>query len=354
MKDVTDIVKKYATAEPEPEEVDFFEMYEKSRLSMRKPVTRAEPVVKIHGIPVCTRKSLSLLSGPSKGGKTAITSILCAGAIKTANGYDGCPLIEVTDNGQQHAVLHIDTEQSESQQYNNLERAIVKRTGRSEEPDYFYTYNTRDYEIKDLRPFVERMFKATFKKHGGIHLAIIDGAADFAASVNDEAEANGLVKFFGQLAAEYNTAIILLLHLNPGSNKERGHLGSQLQRKCESVLTITKENETSLLEAKLLRNGANADFTPLAFQYNSYKGYHTFIDGYRRKDDGRLDEMAQQIFTERRTSAVAVAMITEMEGGSGRNGARTLSRMKELGIVGTAKEGKNTFYALKGYEDLPF
>ncbi len=336
---------------------DFFERYEGSRISLKKEVEIPQPVVKIHGMPVCTRQSLTLLSGASKAGKTAFTSILCAGAIKTANGYDGCPYIEVTDNTEQHAVIHIDTEQSESQQFNNMKNAVAKRAYRNEEPDYYYSYNSRDFSIEELNTFVKDLFREATKKHGGIHLAIIDGAADFLKSVNDEVEANDLIKTFGQLASEYNTSIILILHLNPGSTKERGHIGSQAPRKCETVLTITKDvkqPDVSVLEAKLLRNGSLTDFTPLAFMFDKHKRYHTFIDGYKKPDEARLPELAKQVFVERMNWSDSVKAIAQAEGYSERQGATTLKDMLDLGILAKAVEGRNTFYALKGYEDVPF
>lgn len=346
-----------ALIEKEFAKFDFFVRYEDRRISLKKPVEVPEAVVKIHDMPVCTRQSLTLLSGASKAGKTAFTSLLCAGAIKTANGYDGCQYIEVTDNINQHAVLHIDTEQSESQQFTNIKNAIAKRAYRSEEPDYFYSYNSRDFALDELNEFLKELFREAAKKHGGIHLAIIDGAADFLKSVNDEVEANDLIKTFGQLASEYNTAIILILHLNPGSNKERGHIGSQAQRKCETVLTITKDPtrpNLSVLEAKLLRNGNIADFTPLAFEYDTNKRYHTFIDGYKKPDEARLPELAKQVFLERMNWSDSVKAIAEAEGYSKRQGATTLSEMLALGIVSKAVEGRNVFYGLTGYEEVPF
>ena len=77
-------------------------------------------------------------------------------------------------------------------------------------------------------------------KQGEIEgLAIIDGVADLCANINDPEEANDLVAGLMHIAREYKVAILLILHLNPGSDvKSRGHLGSQLERKSKTVLQV--------------------------------------------------------------------------------------------------------------------
>jgi hypothetical protein len=329
------------------------------RITANNPIPEPVAVVSIHGIPICTRQSISMLSGPSKGGKTAITSVISAGAIATANGYDGCEFIEVQHNENLHAILHIDTEQSIYHHYRNHKNSILKRARIEREPEHFYSYNIRSLNLSEYREKLQGLFNALKEKHGGIHLVIIDGVADFITSPNDEAEANGIVDFFGHLATNFDTTIILVLHLNPGTDKERGHLGSQLQRKCESVLTISKDkgSDVSVLEAKILRSGGNSDFSPIRYQFDKSKGYHTFLEGTApiQAKSTNLDELAKFVFTESCNAGTAVKLIMQYEVVAERKAKTILNDLYNSGLVDKTRHGESVVYSLKDDPDAtPF
>ena len=331
---------------------DVFAKYEHLRISESKPVEMpCATVTAFNGIHICTRKSITTLSGQSKGGKSAISSVLLSNCIKTSNGFDGCENLKVSDNEDLKAVIHVDTEQSVYHHYRNFKNSILKRALIDSEPDYFYSYNIRQLNLPEYKIFVEHIFEAAYSKHGGIHLSIIDGIADFIGSVNDEEEANSIVSFFEHLAIKYDTAIILILHLNPGSDKERGHLGSQLQRKSESVLTIKKEGDISILEAKLLRSGATGDFHPIRYQFDKEKGYHTFF-GAENGGEGLkvsiLRDMAHDLFTtEKMKYSDAVKMIEQYEVCGVRTAKNRIKQMTDAGIVERTKIDTSVYYSLK-------
>jgi RecA-family ATPase len=320
--------------------------YKHLRITADKPEVIPDAVVKIHGIPVCTRKNLTLLSGASKSGKTAITSVICAGAI-SFSGLDGSAAIEVSPNVDSLAIIHIDTEQSRYHHYRNFKYAVLKRAGLATDPAYYYSYNLRQLPQAEYERFLDSLFETAHEINGGIHLAVIDGVADFIPSVNDEVEANRLTNYLEQLAIKYDTTIILVLHVNPGSEKERGHLGSHLLRKCESVLTIKKEGDISALEAKLLRGGAVSQFTPVYYQFDDYKGYHVFMDaGDSVARKRALRELAEKVFTNALTSVKALKKIEELEKCVERTAKRRLKDMLEVGVIERQELDNGVYYQL--------
>ncbi len=118
------------------------------------------------------------------------------------------------------------------------------------------------------------------ERFAGIHLITIDGGADYIASVNDEEQANEIIEYFTHLSIRYNCPVIIIVHLNPNSDKERGHFGSHLQRKCYGLLTIEKAkgNDISTLIPKAFRKAGNADVVPVCFAYDKEKHYHVQVN----------------------------------------------------------------------------
>jgi hypothetical protein len=85
-------------------------------------------------------------------------------------------------------------------------------------------------------------------------LIVIDGIADLQRNTNDLEESDALVGALMRLSTQTNTHIICVLHTNPGTDKARGHLGSSLQRKAESVIFVHRVGECSIVEPQFCRN----------------------------------------------------------------------------------------------------
>jgi hypothetical protein len=93
-------------------------------------------------------------------------------------------------------------------------------------------------------------------------LVIVDGISDLMYNTNDIAESDSIVGRLMALSTDYSCHILRVLHTNPDSDKARGHIGSTLQRKAETVLFVHKVGESSVVEPQFCRN---EEFEPFAF-----------------------------------------------------------------------------------------
>jgi len=257
--------------------------------NIKLPVT----IIALNGEAISTEGNITTFSGASKSGKTACTGFLIAGAIsEDGNIIDELEGMDVEPNSERKAVIHIDTEQARHKHQYNL-KSILKRAGLTKCPDYFLSYNIRQSDINEYSKITTGICEAASAKFDGIHLIVIDGIADYISDVNDAIQSNAVVKYFEELAIMYSTPIVVIVHTNPGTDKERGHLGSQCQRKSESVITIKTENDTSYIEPKLLRNAGKADIPLLQFKYDKGRGYHIScgirINEQENKDRERIE-----------------------------------------------------------------
>ena len=318
--------------------------YNRLRISALNPLKAPTPIISINGVPISTEGNIMILSGDSKSGKSALCNVILAGAIcPIGQQYDGFQGIDIEPNYQSKAVLHFDTEQSTHQHYKSFKNSILNRVALSIEPTLYYTYNIREIDISKYRSMCREIFESVYKKHNGIHLAVIDGAADFIKSVNDEEESNAIIKFFEQLAIEFKPPIILIIHFNPKSEKQRGHLGSQLQRKAESVIAIKKNEGISYIEPQLLRNGSNANIPHIQFSYDETKGYHISCGVFNKtsKEDEekkQLEILAKTVFSDIPMSFTdAINKLTEITKSSNRTMSTRLKKMVELELVSKSK-----------------
>jgi len=277
------------------------EDYEHLRITKEKDIPRPEPTIRIAGGAVASRGNLTGISAPSKGGKTAVAGVVMAGAISITGDIDGFPDLVVEPNPDGKAVINMDTEQAEADQQDGIV-AILNRAGYDSTPDHFLAYNIRKLSIVDYQPVTSAICKLAAAKFGGIHLILIDGGADYIRNFNDQATAYDIIQFFIHLAITHDCPVIVIVHQNPGSDKERGHFGTELQRKCFGLLSIKKEGDVSTLEPKMLRKAGNGDIPLINFQYDKMKGYHVQVnagDPEARKDGKqreRIREICEAIF----------------------------------------------------------
>lgn len=191
------------------------------------------------GVGVCTPGNLTAISAAPKAGKTAaIGGMIAASFAKLER---DC-LNWTSENVSGLALVHFDTEQCPFDHWQLIKRAI-RRAGVSAAPDWLQSYCVTGFSHKDICEAIELSLDMAAQKFGGIHSFILDGVADAVADVNDPAESNKFISELHALAIQYDCPIIGVIHLNPGSQKTRGHLGSQLERKAETNLQLEKDDE---------------------------------------------------------------------------------------------------------------
>lgn len=266
----------------QPKSLSDFDQY---RITKERDIPRSRPTITIDGAAIATAGNLLGISAQIKAGKTAIKGVILAASLSQSGIADGFPTI-MCEPANGKAVIDLDTEQSEVDQQDNL-NAILQRAGLETTPDNLRSYNIRQLSMKDYKGFTNSICELCAEKFNGIHLITIDGGADFISSVNDEEQANEILEYFTHLSIRFNCPVIIIVHLNPNSDKERGHLGSQLQRKCFGLLTIekTKGSDISSLIPKAFRKAGNGDVQPVCFAYDKEKHYHVQVDAPDKEEE---------------------------------------------------------------------
>jgi hypothetical protein len=279
--------------------------YDYLRITDTTEIPIPRPVLTLSGQVIAVNSDIFAISGESKSGKSGFLNMVIAAAL-TPDGtcMDAVKGMQVEPNPNNHAVLHFDTEQARHKHQYNI-KSILRRASFAFCPEYFLSYNLRQLPINQYQSITTGICEAATAEHGEIHSIFIDGGADFVADVNDQANSNELIKYFEELAISFNTAVFIVVHTNPGSNKERGHFGSQLQRKAGGILTIKNENDISVLEAKMLRYAGSGNIEKLIFQYDIDKGYHVGTGILEKQDPEKIrkerkisqaTEIAKEVF----------------------------------------------------------
>lgn len=216
-----------------------------------------------------TLGNFSCLIGKAKSRKTFLLSLLTAGVIRSDNKfYSEIPAGKTT-------ILYFDTEQGEYDSLNVIKR-IEYMTGNK---DIIKAFMLREYTPSQRCDILERAFELW----GDITaLCVIDGAADLATAINDEEEATRVTSMFLRLTKVHNCHIATVLHQNKNDGYATGWIGSQIMKKAEAIISVTKkEGGISLVNCDLSRG---IDFAPFEITINQ-SGIPIVCDGKTELQD---------------------------------------------------------------------
>ena len=213
------------------------------------------PVLSRYGSVIASEGNISAVVGAAKSKKTFLCTALIGAMLRPS----GTASFGITPS--QSLVLWVDTEQSASHAQRVIKR-IHRMANQPEDKPYdkLVTLTLREVEPKE-RFAILRDAIAYYKPR----LVVVDGIADLMYNSNCIEESDAVVGEMMALSTEYNCHIMNVLHTNPNSDKARGHIGSTLQRKAETMIYVRKVGERSVVEPQFCRN---EEFAPFAFHIN--------------------------------------------------------------------------------------
>jgi len=226
------------------------------------------------GHPIATPGNLVAITSAVKTGKSAFTGAMIA---STFSEDDSDCLGLKSSNPEGLALLHFDSEQSPDDHW-HLITCSRKRAQRAGLPPWAYSYCLTGLGHRRALECVTEAVRIAADKHGGIHSILIDGVADLVADVNDPAESNDFVASLHDLAIKHDCPIVGVIHLNPGTDKTRGHLGSQFERKAETNLRLDKVDGVTMMSSDKQRRAPIPKGSGPCFAWSEEAGMHVSVE----------------------------------------------------------------------------
>lgn len=262
---------------------------------------------------VATSGNLMAISGKAKSAKSAA----CSALIAAATGRDGDTLSFASINENGHALVHVDTEQSDAD-HHLLVAGALTRVNLAERPPWLFSYRMAVVPVARRFDLLEHAVRRARRLCKGVHSVIIDGVADLVQDPNDPAEAFAAVERLHQMAIEYDTVVVTVIHVNPSAEngKTRGHLGSQLERKAESNLCVEKDEEgISTIYSLNSRHAHIPKQDGPRYQWDDALGLHMTCQPCDGGQDGKTGQFQRQFVKDdirRLVSAIDPLSTTEV------------------------------------------
>jgi hypothetical protein len=245
-----------------------------------------------------------------------------------------------------HALLYIDSEQSQYDAFALMRRAL-DRAGVATPPPWLASYCVTHLTHAEINESLPLVLEELAKRHGGIFAVLIDGAADLVADVNDATETAALVSTLHRYAIIHDCPVVTIVHRNEGDNASisaRGWLGSQLTRKTESNVVLDSADGITSVFGEKMRHLPIYKSQAIAFCWDDEKHMHISCKSAeeekaktkateRRRE---LQDLAEQVFKEsgsKLTFLELVRFIMDLTLKSESSAKRLVQAMSDAGII---------------------
>ena len=215
-------------------------------------------IIWIDNSTIATLGNFSASTGKAKSKKTFNVSAIVAASLA---GRQVLNYRAHLPEGKQQ-VLYVDTEQSRFHCHNVLER-ILRLAGL---PTTCDNENLDFICLREYSPSVRiEVIDYALRQGKGYGLVIIDGIRDLMLDINSTGESVEVINKMMEWSSKYNLHIHCVLHLNKGDNNVRGHIGTEMSNKAETVLVISKSNENPAISEVHALHIREKEFKPFAF-----------------------------------------------------------------------------------------
>lgn len=264
-----------AKQSPPVPSVNFSELWHNARLQVTDTFTAPPVILWVDDSIVGTLGNFSASTGKAKSKKTFNVCAIVAAALtgNTVLNYAA----SLPHNKRK--ILYADTEQSKFHCQRVLRRILqLSELPTDKQPEALEFLSLRKFSPKTRLGIIEEAIYQT----EGLGLVIIDGVRDLAYDINSPSEATDLITKLMQWSDERQIHIHTVLHLNKGDDNTRGHLGTELNNKAETVLQVTKDEFDKSISSVTSMYIRDIDFEPFAFRIND-NSLPELVDDYKPK-----------------------------------------------------------------------
>ena len=252
-------------------------------VDLSEEIKEPPPLISFGNIPLFTRGNISCISGKAKSRKTFLSCLFSA------------QFLEIPDNTK---IIIFDTEQAKFHVQKHAKRIHrLLEWNENQNDDRLRVFRLRELPSKERLNFIKEAIP-----HFKPDLIFIDGVRDIMTDFNSIAESTEIVDLLLNLSSVHDCHICAMLHENKNDDNIRGHAGTELQNKSETVISVKKDGDVSAVEPKYCRN---IEFEKFYFKIN-HDGLPELCDPETApKNTEKLKKLFSEILPENTTLSYA-------------------------------------------------
>jgi hypothetical protein len=352
----------------------------KTKLAARKSskIKFADPIIKHNENAVFFPYTINVIQGQNGVHKSRLAETICSVILKIKGCSNNLLNFETVENAPKYSILYVDTERNLNDQFPFALQSIQTRAGYqiNENPPEFDYISLLEFPRKD-RFDVLNKYLAYYRTLYADRptFIVLDVSTDCIEDFNKSDKSMELIDHMNLAINTHNVVFLCLIHENPGSEKARGHFGTELINKASTVMRVDFEKDnngpTDIIQVRYLKCRSTARHEPFYIRYCNEEKCLVLADQekveaikVKRQVTAKLSEIIEYISTNLLPGSETpkeelIEALTKYIGGSGRTIESRLSELvnkrtqiisdvdQNTYILTRPKQGKHTVYTLK-------
>jgi hypothetical protein len=335
----------------------------------------SEPLLTQNNNPVFYPHTINVIQGQAGVHKSRLAETICSAILKIQD-FDK-ELLGFNAESK-YAILYVDTERNLTEQLPFALQSIQMRAGYAKEahPTNFDYISLLEIDRKQRFNVLNKYlthYRTIYADRPTF--IVLDVSTDCIEDFNKADKSMELIDHMNLAINQHNVVFLCLIHENPGSEKARGHFGTELINKSSTVIRVDFEKDNNgpsdIIQVRYLKCRSTAKHEPFYIRYcNEEKGLvladKDNVDEIkaRRQVTAKLSEIIEYLSTNLMpdTQMSKDELIESLEkyiGGSARTIESRLSEIvnRKIQIISDLdkntytltrpRQGKHTVYTLK-------
>lgn len=241
---------------------------------MKEPITFLPALIHHNSEPAIFPNSIAIIQGQSGVHKSGIAQSICACLIQSDTIQHPLLGFELSPTVSDVGVLYIDTERNLSDQLPYAMQKIVIQAGYSivNIPSNFNCISLLKTPRKQRLELANTLLNYYTKQMNSHLVVVLDVSTDFLSDFNNVSDSMNLSDMMNQMINEHNVTFICVIHENPGSEKARGHYGTEISNKATTIMQVSEckynMRPDPTYELKFLKNRNTKRLPSMFFEFN--------------------------------------------------------------------------------------
>lgn len=259
----------------------------KDKLKNRKSssIKFADPILYQNENPVFFPHTINVIQGQAGVHKSRLAETICSALIKLPQCVNQLLGFYIPELTEKYSILYVDTERNLNEQLPFALQSIQIKAGykREDHPTEFDYISLLEFDRKERFTVLNKYlshYRTIYKDRPTF--IILDVSTDCIEDFNKSDKSMELIDHMNLAINEHNVVFLCLIHENPGSEKARGHFGTELINKSSTVMRVDFERDgngpTDIIQVKYLKCRSTARHEPFYIKYSEEEKGLVLVD----------------------------------------------------------------------------